>query len=44
VIDRREILDTAEQTSLTPHIVEKDHHRFADFLASNHQLSESGAI
>lgn len=25
VIDRREILDTAAQTSLTPHVVEKDY-------------------
>lgn len=25
MIDRREILDTAAQTSLTPHVVEKDY-------------------
>jgi hypothetical protein len=40
----RELLDAAAQTSLTHHGVAKDYRGLADFLVSNHQLFESGAI
>jgi hypothetical protein len=32
LIDRREIPDATVQTSLTPHVVEKDYRELSDFL------------